>query len=203
MYLFQRGGRGDFIPSKNIYIPLCIYFNKGGAENGEDNTNIYIPLCIYFNYLHYVPYCYRSGDLHSTMYLFQRFHSKIIVVSVLHLHSTMYLFQPVGGLKSVAKKLFTFHYVSISTYFKHKKYNNAPIFTFHYVSISTQSSASIANDTAKFTFHYVSISTWNLVRMMKQKKYLHSTMYLFQRLEILCNILFLLIYIPLCIYFNS
>ena len=55
---------------------------------------IYIPLCIYFN----------VDDYEFEPFL------------LFHLHSTMYLFQPERVTRVNVQPLFTFHYVSISTY---------------------------------------------------------------------------------------
>ena len=77
-----------------IYIPLCIYFNRRRHFHKPESLAIYIPLCIYFNLLAF------AG-----------------IVWLVYLHSTMYLFQPQHiGLGKNKAVLFTFHYVSISTF---------------------------------------------------------------------------------------
>ncbi len=75
-----------------IYIPLCIYFN---TEKGNDIES--------------------QKDLHSTMYLFQRWCLEPFTAWAYNLHSTMYLFQLIITAPSFYNLLFTFHYVSIST----------------------------------------------------------------------------------------
>ena len=98
--------------------------------------------------------------------------------------------------------LFTFHYVSISTWTDCCRYSASsriyiPLciyfnwtlsdfvnwvkkFTFHYVSISTDSGHSGGGGSSRFTFHYVSISTESYLNRHTREN----------------------IYIPLCIYFN-
>ena len=55
----------------------------------------------------------------------------------------------------------------------------------------------------QFTFHYVSISTTLNPDKVNITDDLHSTMYLFQLINLLSLIFFKNIYIPLCIYFNA
>ncbi len=134
----------------------------------------------------------QSGvDLHSTMYLFQpNFFLNQNPVHH-HLHSTMYLFQlamssyldfwidfiyiPLCIYFNYRKESripdcikFTFHYVSISTYFLCLKYNITSLFTFHYVSISTFALLDDPSDSSSFTFHYVSISTVDNISISQQ-----------------------------------
>ena len=75
-------------------------------------------------------------------------------------------------------------------------------FTFHYVSISTNYTSYFTFESSTFTFHYVSISTQYMSYRPKWVSHLHSTMYLFQLSCKKCCACILLIYIPLCIYFN-
>ena len=57
-------------------------------------------------------------------------------------------------------------------------------------------------DKTTFTFHYVSISTSTVWFPASQNTDLHSTMYLFQRAGRYYYVDDIVIYIPLCIYFN-
>ena len=50
----------------------------------------------------------------------------------------MYLFQQVTAMGTFLSMIFTFHYVSISTFSPSEMRVYVLIFTFHYVSISTQ-----------------------------------------------------------------
>ena len=101
-----------------IYIPLCTYFNRRNCCINSASSRIYIPLRIYFNLIvcdflhldflftfHYVSISTLSGrqprknqaNLHSTMYLFQRFLPSMPFNILSNLHSTMYLFQLIRG----------------------------------------------------------------------------------------------------------
>ena len=94
MYLFQPFSESSLNLFRNIYIPLCIYFNTDvrlvkplavsftfhyvsistelrNAQRAAASI-IYIPLCIYFNQPSSAPLLMEVIDnLHSTMYLFQ------------------------------------------------------------------------------------------------------------------------------------
>ena len=116
----------------------------------------------------------------------------------------MYLFQPTLYAQRYSDVVFTFHYVSISTADTTEFFSFSYIFTFHYVSISTSNiyTPCVAiiiyiplciyfnspNDVVSicstlFTFHYVSISTKECQKTVRNlANYLHSTMYLFQRI---------------------
>ena len=54
-------------------------------------------------------------NLHSTMYLLKPYtlHNKSLFYQ--DLHSTMYLLKLIHSVESIAKSVFTFHYVSIKT----------------------------------------------------------------------------------------
>ncbi len=199
----------------SIYIPLCIYFNLFPNKPNPFFTQftfhyvsistftahfisdivtciyiplpimircipIYIPLCIYFNL--------RSLFIVHFLLVFT-FHYVSISTGETVVSTPLLL-------------AFTFHYVSISTIvdiqavvvvldlhstmylFQQNRIWTVireKIFTFHYVSISTIVLL-IKHSLHWFTFHYVSISTW-----------IAST--------VIMNVI--LIYIPLCIYFNG
>ena len=72
MYLFQQQRNNTSIPDAIIYIPLCIYFNCIHIYRIEHLNHIYIPLCIYFNLISCIMIL-SIRNLHSTMYLFQRY----------------------------------------------------------------------------------------------------------------------------------
>ena len=142
-----------------------------------------------------------------------------------YLHSTMYLFQLIKVLSTQFINRFTFHYVSISTYVELRKLLSKIRFTFHYVSISTfhsmylfcyrsylhstmylfqqETGLTYEDPSRLFTFHYVSISTTGRSKEEVSQYNLHSTMYLFQRNHYRNRRRRNIIYIPLCIYFNS
>ncbi len=70
-------------------------FQQQMLQSELDISEIYIPLCIYFNYKCII----NDTDYH-------------------YLHSTMYLFQLLADLSAWREeRRFTFHYVSISTFF--------------------------------------------------------------------------------------
>ena len=99
----------------------------------------------------------------------------------MHLHSTMYLLnQEMLALVMNLVLRFTFHYVSIKSFFLKpvlpdlsylhstmyllNQAGNFPVpathtFTFHYVSIKSSISRYFAVDIKIFTFHYVSIKS--------------------------------------------
>ncbi len=165
-----------------IYIPLCIYFNRMVKLIHGHLIQIYIPLCIYFNFSSRTAPCLTK---HIYIPLCIYFNSK-------------------AESEAVPDCSFTFHYVSISTYFFcssvvscHNLHSTMYLFqqlhcedtkggaykfTFHYVSISTSLGITPLGCPSLFTFHYVSISTRKEVNMIVYYK---------------------LIYIPLCIYFND
>ena len=163
-----------------IYIPLCTYFNRRNCCINSASSRIYIPLRIYFNlivcdFLHLdflFTFHYVSISTITPM---------VALVRPLHLHSTMYLFQ----LHSRSFILISFIiYIPLCIYFNpiRKAAAKKPSkFTFHYVSISTILTKYAIQYIKQFTFHYVSISTLSAV---------------------VRPILMILIYIPLCIYFN-
>ena len=163
-----------------IYIPLCTYFNRRNCCINSASSRIYIPLRIYFNlivcdFLHLdflFTFHYVSISTITPM---------VALVRPLHLHSTMYLFQ----LHSRSFILISFIiYIPLCIYFNpiRKAATKKPSkFTFHYVSISTILTKYAIQYIKQFTFHYVSISTLSAV---------------------VRPILMILIYIPLCIYFN-
>ena len=123
----------------SIYIPLCIYFNLFPNKPNPFFTQftfhyvsistftahfisdivtcIYIPLCTYFNRRNC---CINSAS--SRIYIPLRIYFNLIVCDFLHLDF-----------------LFTFHYVSISTFLFDSIFLVGYLFTFHYVSISTLS----------------------------------------------------------------
>ena len=129
---------------------------------------------------------YRSTlfrNLHSTMYLLKRRNRVIAVFINHHLHSTMYLLKHTSlSFINNTECKFTFHYVSIKTYWYMKlgtrqanlhstmyllKLNSLNLksfsilkFTFHYVSIKTEEGKKLIKSIIAFTFHYVSIKTF-------------------------------------------
>ena len=100
----------------------------------------------------------EQPDLHSTMYLFQRFGLFGNNGILTNLHSTMYLFQPASGGGQLWELCI---YIPLCIYFNPKD--------------STEVAENIT-----FTFHYVSISTISSDSATVAEIHLHSTMYLFQ-----------------------
>ena len=141
-----------------IYIPLCIYFNEYRGQLP------YSKLLFTFHYVSISTHLLLKLmllfiNLHSTMYLFQL----IQLISMFHfgenLHSTMYLFQQLF-IQFVKYRLFI--YIPLCIYFNNKKTSTiekTKLFTFHYVSISTTALTLRLKSRLRFTFHYVSIST--------------------------------------------
>ena len=148
---------------------------------GLQGSQIQINYNVYYHHA-MRPTEHASDNLHSTTHLFQP--SARIYYNFIqwHLYFTMYLFQlAITDMSDNANKIFTFHYVSISTthglsvlyrylHLHSTMYlfqlNVLPcififkiVFTFHYVSISTTKIAATNGDKKAFTFHYVSIST--------------------------------------------
>ena len=64
-----------------------------------------------------------------------------------------------GSTIITAKINFTFHYVSINTWFQKLSTQYIMYFTFHYVSINTGATLAYTGGGKDFTFHYVSINT--------------------------------------------
>ena len=98
---------------------------------------------------------------------------------------------------------FTFHYVSILMYFFRSISRSSRIFTFHYVSILMQLLTQRIGGKQDFTFHYVSILIiiFNFLRNFLKVFTFHYVSIL---IIVLCHIpdYFILLYIPLCLYFN-
>ena len=126
----------------SIYV-ILFTFHYVSISTLSDNPIAASPF-----YLHSTMYLFQlfsvshrlsvSWYLHSTMYLFQRPRGSLSSCIFTDLHSTMYLFQPVRRwVQFPPASLFTFHYVSISTYGVAVYTTNNNTFTFHYVSIST------------------------------------------------------------------
>ena len=224
MYLFQQQCNNTPVPDAVIYIPLCIYFNSLPVSCLTD-TKLFTFHYVSISTTVIAGNRFKDFHLHSTMYLFQQLWQHTYTKATFYLHSTMYLFQltPILGLaflssviyiplciyfnlspSSLGRQLnvFTFHYVSISTLTIFLSSSLYPIFTFHYVSISTKSPITSEISPYEFTFHYVSISTCPQWLRLQPGSYLHSTMYLFQLFSWIIRIRFIIIYIPLCIYFN-
>ena len=78
---------------------------------------------------------------------------------------------------------FTFHYVSIKSTRRWMHERNRHIFTFHYVSIKSTTSVITGGLTLTFTFHYVSIKSVLASNNVAVIAYLHSTMYLLNRVS--------------------
>ena len=115
----------------------------------------------------------------------------------------MYLFQHNRSGYNAGDALFTFHYVSISTDNAQHNYQGLQKFTFHYVSISTIKTCQNCVCRLKFTFHYVSISTIYARSLVAQQILIYIPLCIyFNRQPELVLLLLILIYIPLCIYFN-
>ena len=99
-------------------------------------------------------------------------------------------------------KLFTFHYVSISTNNSLARFYSKCI----YIPLCIYFNAPARRCGSRkylFTFHYVSISTTIVATIEHININLHSTMYLFQPVLSDRDRYLVLIYIPLCIYFNE
>ena len=179
MYLFQHSGFNIFIiPQSHLHSTMYLFQPKS-ARSTSIRTFIYIPPCIYFNSIP-ISSLLRFPNLHSTMYLFQR---------------PFYLLF----------RTFKFIYIPPCIYFNRSSFRlnmSSMIFTFHHVSISTVCMTASGCNIALFTFHHVSISTVSPYPYNQQQIYLHSTMYLFQRIFCAFNHLPDCIYIPPCIYFN-
>ena len=151
------------------------------------------------------PYPIRiSGiTLHSTMlllYLGQRFRLHLQIYFTFHyastisnltweqyavflsLHSTMlllYLFRLQS--QSPIRHHFTFHYASTISTFRHIHPDPPSCFTFHYASTISHTLCCISRKVLIFTFHYASTISP----------------------QACCNMLFFLLYIPLCFYYIS
>ena len=74
----------------------------------------------------------------------------------------MYLLKLIRPPAPAMPLIFTFHYVSIKTYFFRLLLISLSLFTFHYVSIKTLQWAVSLKLPVLFTFHYVSIKTRGL-----------------------------------------
>ena len=160
MYLFQPEYRCSLdVLATFIYIPLCIYFNPKEISAGLSGYN-----------------------LHSTMYLFQLAMSSYLDfwIDFIYIPLCIYFnYRKESRIPDCIK--FTFHYVSISTYFLCLKYNITSLFTFHYVSISTVTvgASFFIIDNLHSTMYLFQLSRcWMILQILL---HLHSTMYLFQR----------------------
>ena len=101
---------------KQLYIPLCLYYNVPRLSPQKQEHNLYIPLCLYFNF--------RSPVKNSVSLSFT-FH--YVSILIFHTFSSRPLLSP-----------FTFHYVSILMKVRHLAKSVLSSFTFHYVSILIQ-----------------------------------------------------------------
>ena len=136
------------------------------------------------------------------MYLCQQQATCHLVPNFIHLHSTMYLFQL--DVKSV-HSCFLDIYIPLCIYFNtqsRKSSTKVLVFTFHYVSISTFGFDFMRISWRTFTFHYVSISTRRISIMIRSIPiYIPLCIYFNRSVTTFvygCSH----IYIPLCIYFN-
>ena len=147
-----------------------------------------------------------NPNLHSTMYLFQPDVEDPGNHQDQYLHSTMYLFQRYRiAPRETSPKVFTFHYVSISTVFGysidiHKVLIYIPLCIYFNLFISF----------CRFNMNCIYIplciyfNIFLLPIICNIRINLHSTMYLFQPNPALFNYYQVKkIYIPLCIYFNA
>ena len=94
MYLFQHNLILHKIRVIFIYIPLCIYFNSVRTSKTGLVFLIYIPLCIYFN-------------------IWKFYEPKL--PDVIYIPLCIYFNRNRAELPETVQKIFTFHYVSIST----------------------------------------------------------------------------------------
>ena len=202
MYLFQPERVNVPGQVTCIYIPPCIYFNHAPSQNQA-------VFLLTFTF-HYVSISTLGNPTPSAVSIKFTFH----YVSI---STDCWL-----NRKSECVGL-TFHYVSISTRSDVHGSVGECLFTFHYVSISTNSKEDNKRLLSiyiplciyfnlfpnkpnpfftQFTFHYVSISTITPMVALVRPLHLHSTMYLFQLFVLNAHIIYFIIYIPLCIYFN-
>ena len=182
MYLFQLFRIQLSMYSIDIYIPLCIYFNHLQSRRGKRQKT--------FTF-HYVSISTISKS------------NPRPVCSSIYIPLCIY-FNLFKCMFSTATQAFTFHYVSISTVLQIvclilNCFIYIPLCIYFNCKENQQGQRK-----TKFTFHYVSISTPVIGSGSSWHLNLHSTMYLFQLIpHILQSFLIFLIYIPLCIYFNS
>ena len=137
MYLFQQQCNNTPVPDAVIYIPLCIYFNSLPVSCLTD-TKLFTFHYVSISTTVIAGNRFKDFHLHSTMYLFQQLWQHTYTKATFYLHSTMYLFQltPILGLAFLSSVI----YIPLCIYF-----NLSPsslgrqlnVFTFHYVSIST------------------------------------------------------------------
>ena len=136
MYLFQPYQEGSREKTKQIYIPLCIYFNllEGFA----------LGLVLVFTF-HYVSISTSGKTLSAVKRLVFTFHyvsistllNTFLTFCQAYLHSTMYLFQLNDNYMFYLRKGI---YIPLCIYFNDYTLvytNDKNLFTFHYVSIST------------------------------------------------------------------
>ena len=166
---------------------------------------LYIPLCFYFNLRTFSRILAAPFSLHSIMFLFQLSEDDVNVILDIPLHSIMFLFQSVTSSLILVIHLL---YIPLCFYFNQsdsrKILKRYLYFTFHYVSISIFLTASCIARSVSFTFHYVSIS------INCASNHFIGDVLLYIPLCFYFNRIFLSLprtgyrlYIPLCFYFNA
>ena len=160
------------------------------------------------------------------MYLFQRISSLDAWHALANLHSTMYLFQHASDIADFVRD--NYIYIPLCIYFNkfcHCAPDQMNRFTFHYVSISTDYRKCVECGLPNlhstmylfqppvlaislvvpilFTFHYVSISTKFRTLMFRNIIIYIPLCIYFNPKDSIVKIAVIVIYIPLCIYFNS
>ena len=96
---------------------------------------------------------------------------------------------------------FTFHDVSINTYFHSSSLVFCVFFTFHDVSINTFVLSEYVIPGCSFTFHDVSINTAETKTVLSvTDRTLHSTMFLLIRRGKMVRVKAVCLYIPRCFY---
>ena len=96
--------------------------------------------------------------------------------------------------------IFTFHYVTINSFFFCVAWYHPPFFTFHYVTINSRVRRADQAFPGNFTFHYVTINSCERMREDLQEESLHSTMSLLIQDKIYQAAVWFHLYIPLCHY---
>ena len=164
-----------------IYIPLCFYFiacfpsrtswvisftfhyastlSQCWCKRIQDRSCIYIPLCFYF-----IGWCGDERDrcivnLHSTMLLLYRF-------SLPQQQNSCPIYIPL-----------CFYFIELEK----REISSEIEFTFHYASTLSSMSRWEERRFKKFTFHYASTLSEQKLQLIRQTKYLHSTILLLYR----------------------
>ena len=157
-----------------------VSISTNSKEDNKRLLSIYIPLCIYFNLFPNKPNpFFTQFTFHYVSISTFTAHFISDIVTCIYIPLCTYFNRRNCCINSASSRI----YIPLRIYF------NLIVCDFLHLGYL-------------FTFHYVSISTITPMVALVRPLHLHSTMYLFQLFVLNAHIIYFIIYIPLCIYFN-